>query len=370
MEKNTTGLENESVPIVPLTVLPDIPPPEDINIIDGIPEAPNDGAWYARTLQSWKRIAAPPWATGRDWVVHSNAFNNYWQSITYGNNLFVAVGSQSFPNTGIITSPDGINWTSQQNPITDGYTWQSWVDIAYGNELFVAVGTGNSNNIMTSLDGVVWTQPPIQDATSYEYSSITYGNGIFVALAGVETNDGVAISLDGIDWTMYPSVSKPGSVWRSITYGNGLFVAVASSLYNDGVNYVMTSSDGITWTLRQGADFGHWVSVTYGNGLFVAVSSFNTGNQVMISPDGINWTAQQSASNCKWACVTYGNGLFVAVSVGGLDRMMISPNGINWTAQQCEIGGTYNDWKSIVYGNGLFVAVARNGAYNGIMTAP
>ena len=51
--------------------------------------------------------------------------------ITYGNNLFVAVGVSGT----ILTSPDGITWTSR----TSGTN--NWLDgITYGNGLFVAVG--------------------------------------------------------------------------------------------------------------------------------------------------------------------------------------------------------------------------------------
>jgi hypothetical protein len=83
---------------------------------------------------------------------------------------------------------------------------------------------------------------------------------------------------DGITWTSRTSAAD--NSWRSVTYGNGLFVAVSA----DGTgNRVMTSPDGITWTIRSSAVDNMWLSVTYGNGLFVAVSSDGTGNHVMTS---------------------------------------------------------------------------------------
>ena len=88
----------------------------------------------------------------------------------------------------------------------------------------------------------------------------------------------------GINWTSRTSAVNNG--WFSVTYGNGLFVAVAQS----GIgNRVMTSPDGITWTIRTSAADINWMSVTYGNGLFVAVSSYGGTNGVMTSPDGIAW---------------------------------------------------------------------------------
>ena len=72
------------------------------------------------------------------------------------------------------------------------------------------------------------------------------------------------------------AVAAEASSWVSATYGNGLFVAVAQ----DGTNPVMTSPDGIIWTVRAVAEANPWYSVTYGNGLFVAVSYDGT-NRVM-----------------------------------------------------------------------------------------
>jgi hypothetical protein len=59
----------------------------------------------------------------------------------------------------------------------------------------------------------------------------------------------------------------PGSTnWQYVTYGNGVFVAVAA---NSAI--AATSPDVITWTQRALPASATWRSVTYGNGVFVAV---------------------------------------------------------------------------------------------------
>jgi hypothetical protein len=83
-------------------------------------------------------------------------------------------------------------------------------------------------------------------------------------------------SPDGIIWTA--RAAAEANAWTSVTYGNGLFVAVSSG----GTNRVMTSPDGVTWTAMLAAEANAWTSVTYGNALFVAVSSGGT-NRVMTS---------------------------------------------------------------------------------------
>jgi hypothetical protein len=154
---------------------------------------------------------------------------------------------------------------------------------------------------MTSSDGISWTSRT--SAADSTWSSITYGNGLFVAVA----SGGTMTSPDGIVWS---SITSIAGLWQSITYGNGLFVAVGSS------GIVMTSPDGSTWTARTGAASNDWQSITYGNGLFVAISSTGTGNRVMTSSNGINWILGASAADNEWFSITYGNGTFTAISHG------------------------------------------------------
>ena len=201
-------------------------------------------------------------------------------------------------------------------------------------------------------------------AADNNWYSVCYGNGLFVAVANYSTGTGnrVMTSPDGITWTIRTSAAD--NAWYSVCYGNGLFVAVAGS--GTG-NRVMTSPDGITWTIRTSAADNQWSSVCYGNGLFVAVANNGTGNRVMTSPDGITWTIRTSAADNTWYSVCYGNGLFVAVAYSGTgNRVMTSPDGITWTIRT---SAADNAWFSVCYGNGLFVAVAGSGTGNRVMTA-
>lgn len=77
-----------------------------------------------------------------------------------------------------------------------------------------------------------------------------------------------------------------------MTWGNGLYVAVAATGTGDRV---MVSSDGINWSTQQSAADNDWRSVCFGDNLFVAVASSGNGNRVMTSNDGLNWTIRQNA---------------------------------------------------------------------------
>jgi hypothetical protein len=295
---------------------------------------------------------------GVNWTARTSAVDNNWQSVTYGNGLFVAVANSGTGNR-VMTSSDGITWTARTSAADNNF-----FGVTYGNGKFVAVSANGSSTsrAMYSTNGIDWTLGTTPNVSS-QWVSVTYGNGLFVAVARSSSGGAqVMTSADGINWTL--RIVDVFNSWQSVTYGNGLFVAVA----NTGTgNRVMTSPNGITWTIGTSAANNSWRSVAYGNGLFVAVSSDGSFNRVMTSQDGITWTSSTSAANNQWYSVTYGNGLFVAVSVDGSgNRVMTSPDGINWTSRT---SASNNTWVGVTYGNNLFVAVAPSGTGNRVMTS-
>jgi hypothetical protein len=254
-------------------------------------------------------------------------------------------------------SQKGFEWTART-----GAARNEWRSVTYGNGLFVAVSSdgGTSDQIMTSPDGVNWTSR--NSTMANQWQSVTYGNGLFVAVASNgTTDDQIMTSPDGVNWTS--RTSPVANAWSSVTYGNGIFVAMASSgLITD---QIITSPDGINWTSRTSLGVDSWTSITYGNGKFIAVSDGPPYN-FMTSPDGVHWSYQTSPGSYKWKSITYGNGLFVAVASDGTtsDSIATSPDGITWTNRASD--GI--DWGSVTYGNGLFVIVPRSN--QPIVTSP
>jgi hypothetical protein len=236
------------------------------------------------------------WPLGVTWTARTLPSSANWQSVTYGNGVFVAVAIYS---NAAATSPDGITWTARTLPSS-----ASWNSVTYGNGVFVAVAP-DSIQAATSPDGITWTARTLPTAL---WGSVTYGNGVFVAIA---SGTAAATSTDGITWTARTLPTPPSSAWwNSVTYGNGVFVAVGTG------TAAATSPDGITWTPRTLAYWAQWSSVTYGNGVFVAVGFDSTYAET--SPDGITWKNRTlpSPSSSPWYSVTYGNGVFVVVAQG------------------------------------------------------
>ncbi len=222
-----------------------------------------------------------------------------------------------------------------------------WSSITYGNGLFVAVSLDGDDQAMTSPDGFTWTTRATPGSDS-DWSSITYGNGLFVA---VSSSGEVMFSADGISWTLG---TAPSEAWSSVSYGAGTFVAVGNA------DYVITSPDGQTWSAAGSVEDTSWRSVTYGEGTFVAVADFAT-EQVITSVDGSVWTAAAIQPDVsEWVAVTYGEGRFVAVACvcdPSQKEAAYSDDGENWTAVDAPSSG----WSSVTYGDGRFVAVAQDG---------
>jgi hypothetical protein len=101
--------------------------------------------------------------------------------VAYGNNTFVAVGGSgtlinptAFYNNGVIlTSSDGTNWNNQSSGYQDCI-----LGVAFGNQTFVALGSDGV--ILTSEDGQTWANQ--QTGLQVDLVSVAYGNNTFVAV--------------------------------------------------------------------------------------------------------------------------------------------------------------------------------------------
>jgi hypothetical protein len=113
-----------------------------------------------------------------------------FSDLTWINNQFVAVGStynaMMQPESIIISSPDGINWTRQAVGTT-----ASLRRVAWGGGQFMAVG---SNSMLTSTDGATWAQHNFLINDSFE--GVTYGNGRFTVVgnSGIHTQTGAPVT--------------------------------------------------------------------------------------------------------------------------------------------------------------------------------
>jgi len=189
--------------------------------------------------------------------------------IVYGNNKFVAVGSQNL----IAYSSDGQAWTEVLDPpFVTGGNPDNIYNITFGDGKFIAVG---GNKIANSTDGITWTTvSPVLFGSSNNICYIAYGGDKFVASNG----DATAYSSDGQNWTPIIKNKLEGNSYslsnlriRSLTFGNGKWIG----LYN--TTTMAYSSDGINWSPAFNPPAITFPSsAIYGNGKFVAYSAEST----------------------------------------------------------------------------------------------
>ena len=168
--------------------------------------------------------------------------NNKVYYATLGSNWFAStVGSGEirsiFFSDGIFYITQGTNiymsenLTSWTNPVITG----NWNDITVGNDLVVAVGSDSSNVNVKYFQFGSWISAEVPNADS-SLKSIAFGNNVFT----ITTTGSYHTTRDLSNWTKTSSAAIP----NDITFRKGIFVAVGES------GLIQTSPDGYTWTTR------------------------------------------------------------------------------------------------------------------------
>jgi hypothetical protein len=189
--------------------------------------------------------------------------------------------------------------------------------ITFGNGRFVAVGGqpdthAISGRIITSEDGITWTSRD-HSTSNAVFNSVIYGNGRFIA-AGGNRNATIASSSDGVSWIPWYWTQATNDIhvpfFTGVAFGNGRYVAIYGT--SDGLSTgtaIAISTNGTTWTQNTHSGPGRGAGIlTFGNGVFVAVGGYQSGsggsptyqiNHAIIwtSPDGVNWTQRGNYTN-------------------------------------------------------------------------
>lgn len=259
---------------------------------------------------------------------------------------FVALGSNDAGND-IITSPDGITWTSRVTPVSADL---GWFALAYGNGTYVATGYTRHSMVSTN-DAVTWTRHDNVFPVFVEPIGLAYGANKFVAVAFYPAGGGVYTSTNGSAWSVV--AGTPSGSWTSLSYAGGYFFATQGQGTPSAT--IMYSDDGNTWTTRTLPITISDGIVAY-NGSRYVICGGPSATPVAYSDDLVTWTAVSLAFNHTYTCITYGAGLFVAVSNGGVSttRIMTSHDGENWTTRTSPSKG----YEGVIYGNESFVAVS------------
>ena len=261
-------------------------------------------------------------------------------------------------NGSVITSPDGINWTYQQNIITGSNVWSitssqttSRGEVCHFNgKWFINAAT----NVVTSTDAKTWTSTPfptinfsgqvyapVLTQTSYmnpNWAKSPSNIGIVITMLSSNVNiyrSVLFMSSDGINWTekWVQTDNVSGSVLPQssrVVYGNGKWVISGNRrtiVSGQTVGYV-SSDEGGTWspiTIPTASFAGG--DITFINGKWILPRQ--DIQAYYISDDLVNWSYQTyntvENTNFRFFDMNYGNGV---ISV--FPEFSTTLSGINW----------------------------------------
>ena len=305
----------------------------------------------------------------------------YASLTTCSNNAISATGSFAAVGAGgtILTSNsyDGQNWHSLtwNSPI-----WNTPANLPPEFDLYAVTGyTANLNNLTTpglrwvavgagegsvySTDGINWYIGRVADLSNPSLRSLTQVAGTFFAVGDAGT---ILSSPDGITWTIHTSGTN--SNLRGVTHG-AIYVAVGDS------GTILTSGDTNTWTTQTSVTPSippiSLQQVTSVGSIYVAVG--NRGTIVTSINGGATWTSQSLGTPNLVSVVAesqfvinavadpllgfISNAQFVAVDSTG--NAYSSTNGLTWSSAISTGASSLNALVSSGFG---YVATGNAGA--------
>lgn len=231
------------------------------------------GSWVASGQSGVVLLSAD----AQNWSLQSSGNEDALWGSGYEGGQWIVTGG----NGRIITSPDGIAWTS-----VDGRFAFTLFDIAYnGSTLFAIAGdSGLAARILTSPDAVAWTQKPPTPPNPEGLYGITYGDSQWVTVGDRGT---ILTSSDPVSRSWDEQSSETVVDLRDIVYNDSdLYVVVG----REGT--ILTSTDALTWTPRvSGTTFDLWGIAYDGSGQYIAVGEEGV---ILSSADGLSWAAENT----------------------------------------------------------------------------
>lgn len=343
---------------------------------------------------------------GGTWSSRSSGTGNNLYAVAYGSGAFVAVGQADT----IVASTDGVNWTPVS--VSGANAAQNLFSIAFGNNTFVAADSAGT--VFTSNNGTTWTNAGSLPAPS-TVTSMTFGDGKFVAIAKTGGATAIYYSTTGSTWTA-ATASFPQDPSVYLTYNGSVFVAMGLNVQGTTGGSIMTSPDGVNWSIQTplAPATAFPIAITANGSTFVVMlqggysaTAVTTPILIETSTDGAHWTTlAQNNLPAVWSqniprqisytgsgYLAVGAGAYIATSpdlltwtnlspvtavtyshlrgihwlnsqyfvVGDGDTVLTSPDGTNWTLENNSAVSPTSNLRDIAYGAGRYVAVGSNG---------
>ena len=290
------------------------------------------------------------------WTQHTVGTTENLEEVVYAKGRFVAA---EYWGT-VYESWDGNTWTN----VGDPPSFDSQPQLAFGNNVFVMAGkidNASAAQICYSVDGRTWTAATFPAGVP-QVRDVVFGAGKFLAVAD---GGNVLTSTDGITWTLTTVSGAPD--FRLLAWDGSAWVAVAYSAANSRTETVWTSLDGVTWSQHE--NLGVSTYQVLGAGGVMYALGWYAG--VMYSTDhGLTWQDASLPGTTRWSTYRMAistDGTFFATAkamdeTGTPYALLVSSDGVHWSRTTENGGntavGAAND---LVFGFGKFLSLEDGG---------
>jgi hypothetical protein len=278
-------------------------------------------------------------------------------AIAANDSMVVAVGDANHP---VLTSTDGVNWTTRTLP-----RWTYGHAIVWAGAKFVLAGHSwmNSgggdqwhNTIFTSPDGLIWTERYAAVAGTQWLRALAAQPGGPILAGG---DKGLLLqSPDGNSWAPQPPGALGESAVRALVWSGREFAL----LTDNNAAKLLTSTDGLQWIDRSAAASGVW-TLAWLNDRHVATGWTGWNSYIRTSLDGArNFSTARFSDSVEFRAMTYGNGVYYGVGFEHVpDRPQVevfSLNGNDWYSYR---GGSANEQKGAAFFKDTIITVGDKG---------
>jgi hypothetical protein len=218
------------------------------------------------------RIATRNHQTG-EWAIVTTGDDGPFRDVVHANGKFVAVRDGG----GIMTSPDGLAWTSRFSTTT-----RTLLSVIWDGGRFVVAG--ENGTILTSPDGVTWTWR--NSGSTIHLTGLCFSVSRYVA---VGTN-GIRISNDAVTWAT-PSNAPSSIRFEACTWTGSCFLAGGRG--DGGTPTLYASDDGSSWSLRNSDIKDNIASAVTRDGItYIAGAKSGPGHGFVkkSADNGVTWT--------------------------------------------------------------------------------
>lgn len=299
-------------------------------------------ACYAKnkTIYVGSQIVVEDFISGK--IITTKKGEQVLWSITFGNNIFVAVGEQGT----IITSEDALNWTIRESGV-----YQNIEQVIYKDGYFYA-RTGYYDHVhsmstygvlLRSSDGINWNI--VYQMEQYGMlNDIIYGADRFVMSAKLNSTKYLLTSTDGENWT------RTETTIDSYSFFNGEYIGIVHKGTGIGAySEIYTSSNLEDWSLINSHSLIITISL-YKDGVYYGLNI----TRLYKSNDLINWSYEEQTSEILKLIYTMQFELIL--SNGGINA---SQNGIDWNEKKDGL----NYLRKCSFGKGIYCTLSSSDFY-------